>query len=188
MIVRVTSSRPAWECRILQMLLRDNPATPPVRIEVDLRHPPSVVRPQHHPGLPHPLSLDWDRAVDDHQHLRRCPVCGCEDLYARKAVPHVTGFLLVILAALVAMVLFGFGQVVLATVAMVSVLALDVLILLIARRFLVCYRCGTQFRKLAVPRHHGRWEATTAERHRPHRVKPLEDQPSTPPAGEEPDA
>ena len=148
------------------MVLRDNASRPPVKVEVDLDHPPAVIRPAQHPELPHPLSLDWDRAVDDHRHLRRCPVCRCPDLYARKPVPQVTGFLGVILAALIAMVLFGFGQVIPATIALVTVIAVDLLILFIARRFLVCYRCRTQFRRLRVPRHHPRWDVAVAETHR----------------------
>jgi hypothetical protein len=166
------------------MVLRDNSASSPVKVEIDLRHPPAVIRPAQHPELPHALSLDWDRTVDDHQHLRRCPVCRCSDLYARKPVPQVTGFLAVILAAVIAMVLFGFGQVIPATIIFATVLAVDLLILLIARRFLVCYRCRTQFRRLRVPRNHPRWDATLAEKYQDDAVHPLHTPPTpvTPPA------
>ena len=55
--------------------------------------------------------MNWDQVFDDEQHMRRCPVCGCRELFSRKDFPQVTGFVIVLLAALLAMVLFRMREV-----------------------------------------------------------------------------
>jgi len=154
------------ESSLVQIIVRDNPASPPERVEVDLRDPPPVVRPAQHPGLTAALSLDWDRALDDNRHLRRCPVCRCEDLYVRNPVPRMTAFILIVLAAAVAMVLYGIDLEGWAIGALLVVLLIDLTILLVSRPALVCYRCKTQYRRLKIPRAQPRWDAAVAERYR----------------------
>src|SRR5690606_31717082 len=98
------------------------------------------------------------------KHLRRCPVCGCNDLFMRKELPQVTALVAIVLAAVVAMVLFGLQQVWWAIAVLVVVAALDLGIFLFAKRVLECYRCRSVFRDVPVARGHPRWEAGTADR------------------------
>lgn len=138
--------------------------------EVDPAKPPPMIKsPQ--PERP-TISLDWDRAIDDQRHLRRCPVCGCPDLFARKQLPQVTALVLVVLAAVIAIVLFGLGNLAWAIAVLVIVLAIDVGIFLFAKRVLECYRCHTAFRDMPIPRNHPRWDSNVAQRYRnaPHPI------------------
>lgn len=156
------------------------------RAEADLRNPPPVLkpppaadRPLQHPDPPAGAAappaaapgpgdvyLQWDRAVDDEGHLRRCPVCGCRELFARRDFPQVTGFAVVVGAALVSMVLFGFGQVLWAVGVLAAVVLIDFGIFLFTGRALVCYRCRSEFRKLPIPREHPGWDLAIGEKYR----------------------
>ena len=136
-------------------------------VEVDQHNPARTVQPTGEPGQQAPSSLDlnWDQVFDDEQHMRRCPVCGCHELFSRKDFPQVTGFVIVILAATLAMVLFGMREVrwgfgVLGTVALI-----DSVIFFFAGRCLVCYRCRSEFRNLKIPRDHPKWELATGEKY-----------------------
>ncbi|MFA9480418.1 hypothetical protein ACERK3_19285 [Phycisphaerales bacterium AB-hyl4] len=152
-------------------------------VYVDLEDPPAVVRPPNAVGGSK-AHLDWDRALDDERHLRRCPVCGCPDLFLRKQMPQVTGFVLIILAAVVAMVLLGIGEVGLAVLILVLVGAVDVAIYFFTRRVLVCYRCRSEFSGMPMSRRHGKWEKTTGEKYPPPRPRTT----PPPPASDEADA
>jgi hypothetical protein len=108
--------------------------------------------------------LDWEAALDDAGHLRRCIACGCNDLYKSKAFPQITS-LVVVLAFAGAVI----GVIGLATtpvlIAMTVVLVLDVSLLLFSKQRLVCYRCGTSYHRLPIARYHRWWDRTTAERY-----------------------
>lgn len=133
-------------------------------IEVPLENPPTVIKPPSGDGPP--MTLNWDRALDDHKQLRHCLVCGCPDLYVRKPFPQLTAFTLIIAAAVLAMVFYGFDQVVLAIVAFAVVLAVDVAIYLMTAQILTCYNCKADYRKVSIPRGAKRWEAAVAEKYR----------------------
>ena len=111
--------------------------------------------------------LNWDTALDDAGQLRRCLACGCTDLFREKSFPQVTGF--VVLLAFIGAVVGALG---LATnlpvlFAMASVLVLDIAILVLSRRRLVCYRCRTTYLHLPIARYHGPWDRAVADRHPP---------------------
>ena len=124
------------------------PAQRPTRVSVD--------------GRDH--FLDWDIALDDAGHLRRCVACGCRDLFRTKAFPQITG--LVVVLAFTGVVISALG---LATppmlMAMVIVLIADVAIFLFSRQQLVCHRCRTSYHDLAIARYHSPWDRAVAERH-----------------------
>ena len=132
--------------------------------EVDSGDPPAVVTPA---GADEPkVYLKWEQAVDDHGHLRRCPVCGCRETFVRKDFPQVTGFVVVVLAAVVAMVLFGAGQVLYGFVVLGAVALIDAAVFLFTGRCVVCYRCRSEYRKLPIRRDHPKWELATGEKYR----------------------
>ncbi|MEO1236854.1 MAG: hypothetical protein AAFX76_08715 [Planctomycetota bacterium] len=143
--------------------LKDRQGKPRLTLHVDPARPPTVVKTDD--GRGPAVSLDWDQALDDKGFLRRCPVCGCPDFYVKKQVPQLTVFALIVAAAVIAMIFFGFGQSRAALIVLGLVLAVDVLIWLYAERTLVCYRCGAEFRQTPLKRSDRPWDATLAERY-----------------------
>ena len=125
-------------------------------VEVDPAHPPTIVGSVH---------LNWDRALDDEGHLRRCPVCTCPDLFRRRRLPQLTAFVLVLAAAAVGMVLYGVGLPLLALVVLVAVAIVDGLIFLFSRYVLVCYRCRSEFSGMPIGRQQAGWEVSIGERY-----------------------
>jgi len=142
------------------------------RITVDPKAPPSVVRPADAVGLAteaaagRDVYLDWDGAFDDRHHLRRCPACGCRELFARRDFPQVTGFVIVVAAAVCAMALFGANEVIAGVIVLGVVVLIDAIIYLFAGRCLVCYRCRTEFRSTPIREDHAGWELATGEKYR----------------------
>lgn len=139
------------------------------RVQVDPNDPPSVVRA---PDAPHDEAyLDWDGAVDDEGHLRRCCVCGCRELFVRRDFPQLTGFIIVVLAAVVSLFLFASDQALLAMVVLGVVVVLDVVILLFTGRCQVCYRCRSEFRDAPIPRDQKPWQLAIGEKYRQQRLE-----------------
>lgn len=150
-------------CTRVRMKIRDKSDETIFGVEVDLAKPPPMVkRPDQNGAL---MSLDWDRALDDNRRLRRCPVCGCPDLFVRKQVPQLTLFAAPIVAAIVAMVLYGFGMLWPALAVLAVVVLVDLGIFLYIPRVLECYRCHTQFRGMPISHRHPRWEKGLADRY-----------------------
>ncbi|MCH8152020.1 MAG: hypothetical protein IH830_06565 [Planctomycetes bacterium] len=134
------------------------------RIEVDPARRPTRVNIE---GTDREVFLDWDRALDDARHLRRCVVCGCSELFRAKAFPQVTSFVVVLAFAGAVVGALGYATTPPILVAMVVVLAADVVILLLARQRLVCHRCRSSYHGLPVARYHRAWDRAVAERHSP---------------------
>ncbi len=135
--------------------------------EVDPKNPPAIVKPREAlEGDTREVYLEWSSAFDDHGHLRRCPVCGCGDLFSKRDFPQVTGFTLVVLAAVLSMVLFGFHQMTAAIVVLVVLILVDAIIFFFAGRCLVCYRCRSEFRNLPMRKDHPSWDPAIGEKHR----------------------
>lgn len=133
------------------------------RIEVDPARRPTRVRLE---TTDREVFLDWDTALDDAKRLRRCVVCGCNDLFRAKVFPQITGFVVVL--AFAGAILGALGQVNTPTlIAMVAVLAADVSILLFSGQRLVCHRCRSSYHGLPIARYHRRWDRAVAERHAP---------------------
>ena len=147
----------------MRIQIKDKQGQPRLTVHVDPEQPPTVVHATDQRGPA--ISLDWDKTLDDENRLRHCPVCGCPDFYARKKVPQLTVFALVVAAAVIAMVFYGLGLSLPALIVLGVVLIFDLLIYLYAERYLVCYRCQSEFfdiRAVGKPRP---WDANTAEQH-----------------------
>jgi len=134
------------------------------RIEVDPARRPTRVRVE---GTDREVFLDWEAALDDASHLRRCVVCGCRDLYRSKAFPQVTGVVVLLAFVGAAVGLMGLATTPPYLIAMVLVLVADVSILLLSRPRLVCHRCRSSYADLPIARYHRRWDRAVAERHSP---------------------
>lgn len=157
-----------WAVRID---LRDLNRRPLFSVVVDEKNPPAVVR-RPSPGEagadagPDEVYLNWEKAFNDEGYLRHCPACGCRELFVRKDFPQVTGLALIVLVAIVAMVLFGVGQVMWALTVLGVVAAVDALIYLFTGKCLVCYRCRSEFRGMRIRPGHPGWELATGEKYR----------------------
>ncbi len=134
------------------------------RVVVDPQRRPTRVRIE---DTGREVFLYWEAALDDSQHLRRCIVCGCRDLFRSKAFPQVTGVVVVLAFAGAAVGALGLATTPPILTAMVAVLVADVSILLLARRRLVCHRCRTSYSGLPIARYHRSWDRVVAERHTP---------------------
>ena len=145
--------------------LRDERRERLFAVDVDISDPPAIV---HAPdGQGQAVHLDWDRALDDEQHLRHCPVCGCPELFARKTLPQLTAFAVVVLAAIVSMVLYGIGQPGAALAVFLVVVAIDAAIYLFTQRALICYRCRSRFTGMPIRRDHPGWDKALGEQYPP---------------------
>lgn len=108
--------------------------------------------------------LNWDGAIDDGGHLRKCVICGCDRLYRRKVLPQVTPFVVLLAFAGAIIGLLGYTNNPLMLPGLVVLLVIDVATLALARERLVCYRCGSVYSKLKIARYHHRWNRSEAER------------------------
>lgn len=148
----------------------NRPGRPPVRVEI--AHDPAgqlTVAPQETSkisgdGLA--THLDWDRAFDSSGYLRRCPVCGCRELFARKDFPQGLGLAVVVAAAAVALALFASGRVAWGFGVLAAVAGVDAAIYAFVPRCLVCYRCRSEFRDIPIPAGQGGWDLATGEKYR----------------------
>lgn len=133
------------------------------RASIEPGERPPVVR-LSGPGESHELFLDWEGALDDAGRLRRCPVCGCANLFRQRSVPAVTPFVIVLAFAGTVLALLGYADDPRVLVGLVVVLLIDVAVLVLSRTFLVCYRCRSRFRGIPIARQHRGWDATEAGR------------------------
>lgn len=149
----------------MRINLNNTDREPMFAIDVDLKNPPAVVK---DPGGGHKAEvyLDWDQTRDDQGGLRRCPVCGCRELFSRKDFPQQAGIMMVGIAAVTAMVLFGMRQVLAGLVVLGAMVVVDVVIYFFTGRCLVCYRCRSEFRRLPIRRDYPRWDLSIGEKYR----------------------
>lgn len=137
-------------------------------VAVDPDSPPTVVHGRAADGFSEEHYLDWDRTFDDVGHLRKCPVCQCDDLFQRRPIPPVTGFVVVLAVGLVCLALWGLTSAPLGWMlaVLVAVIAVNAAIVAMAGRYLQCYRCASRFRQIVVGRDRAEWDAAVAERYR----------------------
>ena len=133
-------------------------------VDVDLAKPERRVKPPHGNGPA--VRLDWHEAIGRQGDLRRCPVCACRELYVRKDFPHLVGLAMVVATAAVALFMFASGRVLGGMAVLGGVALTDMLLFPLTNRCLVCYRCRSEFRRVAIPRNHPGWDLATGEKYR----------------------
>lgn len=149
------------------------------RIDVDTVARPNLVRLPTLPADGSPPAADretgterflnWDGALDDAGHLRKCLICGCDRLYRRKTLPQVTPFVVLLAFAGAVIGLLGYSNNPVVLPGLVVLLVIDIATLALASERLVCYQCGSVYSKLRIARYHRRWDRTEAERVRARR-------------------
>ncbi len=146
----------------MRALLKDGHRERLGEVEIDLANRPTRV---HIDEADRDVFLNWEGAVDDAGQLRKCLACGCSDMYAEKAFPQVTGFVVVLAFTGAALGLLGNDVPPPVLVAMTLVLIADVAILVFSRVRLVCYQCRSIYRDLTIARYHRSWDRSIADRH-----------------------
>ena len=141
--------------------LRDTSRRRIGRVTIDPAQRPVRVRIETGPRAHEPVYIDWEGALDDAGHLRRCVSCG-GGLYRAKRLPHVTPFLSGLLVVAVVVAALGHSTSPWLVAGIIALALVDLAILLLARPRLVCYRCGTSYRGARVARMHRAWDARTA--------------------------
>ena len=116
------------------------------------------------PGQEQDLFPRWEGAIDDSGSLRRCVVCGCGHLYVRRNLPQVTPLVAVLAFAFAVVVILGYAASGWVTVALILLLVTDVLILVVSRRQLACYRCGAIIEGMRIARFHRLWDRAVADK------------------------
>lgn len=134
---------------------------------------------------PREVFLTWDTALDDAGQLRRCVACGCTDLFTEKAFPMVTAAVVVLAFIGAVLGAVGLADAPPVLIGMAVVLVLDVAILILSRRRLVCYRCRSTYRDLPIAPYHRPWDRSVADRY-PTAASAAVPQPGTPPTATEP--
>jgi len=160
----------------MQIELRDRDRRRIGRIDVDPALRPTRVGIV---GTGREVFLDWDTALDDAGHLRRCVACGGPEVFREKAFPQVTGFVVALAFAGATVAALGFANEPAVLGAMALVLVLDIAILVLSKQRLVCYRCRTNYRGLPIARYHRRWDRATADRYPP-QLRPAGATPAAP--------
>lgn len=146
----------------MRALLRDEHRERLGEVEIDLTDRPTRV---HIDETDRDVFLNWEGAVDDAGQLRKCLACGCGEMYAEKAFPQVTGFVVVLAFTGAALGLLGNDVPPPVLVAMTIVLIADVAILVFSRVRLVCYQCRSIDRDLTIARYHRSWDRSVADRY-----------------------
>jgi hypothetical protein len=131
------------------------------RVEVDPSAQPTRVEV---PRTGRTVIFNWDSAVDDAGHLRRCIACGCTSLFRAKNFPQVTLLVVFLAFAGAAISALGLATDPVVLGALVVVLGLDMGILIFSRQRLVCYRCRSTYARLPIARYHEPWDKAEAER------------------------
>ena len=144
----------------MQIVLREPGGRRKGTLEVDPGQRPTRVRTSEDEL---DVFLDWDQSIDDDGKLRRCLACSGA-LYRKKALPQVTGFVVVLAFALALVGLLGFADNILLLVGMTAVLIVDIGILLFVRTYLECYECRASYRRLPIADYHRPWDRGTAIR------------------------
>ena len=144
----------------MRIELRDSNGRRLARVDIDERARPARVE------IPGGSALfpRWDEAIDDAGKLRKCVVCGCDQMYARKNFPQVTPFIVVLAFSGAAAIILGLVNNPLIFAGLAALLALDVAVLILARTRLTCYGCGAVYGALRIARYHKQWDRAVAER------------------------
>lgn len=160
---------PAGIIRGMRIHLRDRDRNWVGRLEVDPDARPVRARVEAAPGdepeSGREVFLQWDSALDDAGHLRRCVACGGQDLFHEKAFPVITAVVVVLAFVGAFAGAFGFADRPAVLAILAAILVVDVGILMLSKRQLVCYDCHTAYPGEPIARYHRPWDRAMAERH-----------------------
>lgn len=112
----------------------------------------------------------WNRpiaATDIHADApTRCLACGCEDLWRQKDFPPLLGVTIVGLGIVLSTIATAWMRPLWAIGILMAFALADMLLFLIMRDALVCYRCHARFRHVTVTDQHPKFNLEVNERYR----------------------
>ena len=88
----------------------------------------------------------------------------CEHLYRRRNLPQVTPIVAALAFSGAVVSILGYAAHAAATALLVALLVADLLIITLAVRQLVCYRCGAMHEGVRIARYHRPWDRTMADK------------------------
>lgn len=100
------------------------------------------------------------------EHLCRCRICGCQDLWRQKDFPPALGLTLVATAAILSCIAWAMYQPAIAIGILMIAGLIDMALYAMMGDMLVCYRCGARHRKTLIQEQHPKFDLETAERYR----------------------
>jgi hypothetical protein len=98
--------------------------------------------------------------------LRRCLVCGSEDLFVRKDFPQQLGVGIVVAGFIASSIAWSQYMTLLTFGILFATALIDVVLYLIVGEALVCYRCQAQYRMAPGIEQHSAFNLETHERYR----------------------
>ena len=100
------------------------------------------------------IFLDWEGTLDDAGNLRRCLSCGSSDLFRIKTLPSVTPIFVILAFAGTAVSLFGYANNPVILAALILVMIAELVILVVSRTKIVCYRCRSRYANTQIATYH----------------------------------
>lgn len=107
--------------------------------------------------------LDWDGSLDDEGHLRKCLICENANLFRVRSLPSVTPILVILALAGFAVSVLGYANNPIILALMGVVLIAELVILVIVRTQLVCYRCRSTYADTPIPKYHDLFDPQVAD-------------------------
>ena len=110
-------------------------------------------------------SREWaaDESVNPPAH---CLACGCDDLWRQKDFPARLGVAVVGSGILFSTLATAWMRPLLAIGILMAFALTDMLLFMLMRDALVCYRCHARFRQVAIDARHPKFKLETNERYR----------------------
>ncbi len=117
----------------------------------------------------------WSREVGDSDisdgRPVRCLGCGCGDLWRQKDFPQRLGLAIVVIAIILSTIAWAQFRPVVAIGVLLAFGLLDMLLYIMMRDVLVCYRCGARHGGFELDREHPIFDLETAERYRQESIR-----------------
>ena len=107
--------------------------------------------------------LNWDGTLDDDGQLRKCLCCGCPNLYRIRSLPSFTPVIVILAFVGAAVGLLGYGNNPVVLPLLITVLVVEIMIVIVSRTRLVCYRCRSRYADLPIAPYHGTFDREYAE-------------------------
>ena len=98
--------------------------------------------------------MDWEGTLDDAGNLRKCLACGSNHLFRIKTLPSVTPIFVILAFAGTAVSLFGYANNPVILAALILVMTIELIILMVSRTKIVCYRCRSRYANTPIARYH----------------------------------
>ncbi len=112
----------------------------------------------------------WERGLSEEAlqagTVRRCLVCGCEDLWRQKDFPQRWGLALVVAGIVLSTIAWANWRPLWAIGILMAFALADMLLYTFMPDVLVCYRCRARHRDAAEMEKHAGFDLETAERYR----------------------